>query len=215
MGAVLEPGGARPEGVHLSELRVEAGEAGPVEWATASRPIAGEADSGDCAFVRDVGDAALAAMIDGLGHGPHAHRAASAACEALAKVPLDDLPRAFAAAEGALRRTRGAVMSAALVRPGAVEWAGVGNVAGLIVRRGGRAQLVPRGGILGVDSTAPRVSETPFERGDVLVLATDGIRAAFVDDVGVLDEPTTLARKLLRLHARENDDACVLVATLR
>jgi phosphoserine phosphatase RsbX len=48
--------------------------------------------------------------------------------------------------------------------------------------------------------------------GDVLILATDGIRAGFADGLK-LDEPTRiLADKILNRHFKGNDDALVLVA---
>ena len=55
----------------------DSGRLGPIEWATAGRPLPGEHISGDQRIAVDIdGDAALFGVMDGLGHGPAAATAA-------------------------------------------------------------------------------------------------------------------------------------------
>jgi phosphoserine phosphatase RsbX len=71
------------------------GRLGPIEWATASRPVAGEVVCGDHPIAVDIfGNAALFGVIDGLGHGATAATAATSAAGMInrsAAEPLDVL----------------------------------------------------------------------------------------------------------------------------
>jgi len=63
------------------------GRLGPMEWATAGRPLPGERYSGDQPLAVDIdGDAVLFGVIDGLGHGPAAASAAMRAVHELLEV---------------------------------------------------------------------------------------------------------------------------------
>jgi serine phosphatase RsbU (regulator of sigma subunit) len=48
--------------------------------------------------------------------------------------------------------------------------------------------------------------------GDTLVMATDGIRSAFVAELAARASPEGIARAVFSRHARGTDDALVLVA---
>ena len=62
----------------------ENGRLGPIEWATAGRPLPGEHVSGDQPIAVGIDDdAALFGVIDGLGHGPDAATAAMRAVDVL------------------------------------------------------------------------------------------------------------------------------------
>jgi serine/threonine protein phosphatase PrpC len=100
---------------------------------------------------------------------------------------------------------------------GAMTWLGVGNVEGYLhhaqwADRSGRASLVTRGGIVGSDLPAVQAAVVPVEPGDTLVLATDGIRSGFADDITIGDEPQRLADEALSRYGKGTDDALVLVA---
>lgn len=56
---------------------------GMIEVAGATRPRPGEQRCGDAWLHLDLGDASLLAIVDGLGHGPEAAAAASAALGSL------------------------------------------------------------------------------------------------------------------------------------
>jgi len=192
--------------------------AGALAWAVAGRPLPGQVESGDAALVLDRGGDVLVAVVDGLGHGPEAAAAARAACAALSATK-GDLEALFQACHASQRKERGVAMSAALVEPdGNLSWAGVGNVEGLVVRASlglpqdsGHERLLMRGGVVGGAMPPIRPGGLALRRGDTLVLATDGVG----DDAARSCDarpPDLLAPHLLDRHAKETDDALVLVA---
>src|ERR1041385_867995 len=101
-------------------------------WATRAMP--GETESGDRHVVVMQGDAALVAVIDGIGHGNPAAQAAQAAQRFLENAPRGPLPVVLEQAHAALRTTCGAVMSAVSIErmTGAMSWLGVGNVEAIV-----------------------------------------------------------------------------------
>jgi hypothetical protein len=191
---------------------------GPVvEWGAAGFALEGGA-SGDVHVVAAFPGGALAAVIDGLGHGPEAAAAANLAASVLEASPADPVDALLARCHEALRRTRGAVASLASfdARTASVTWAGVGNVEGFLLRadpavRPAREAITLRGGIVGYQLPAPRLAAVPVARGDVLVLATDGLRSGFGDGLSAAAPPQEMADAILARHARGSDDALVLV----
>jgi hypothetical protein len=74
-----------------------------------------------------------------------------------------------------------------------------------------REGLVPRGGVVGFRLPPLRAINLSVRRGDILVLATDGIRADFNRGL-TLDRPIgDIAAGILLDHGRATDDALVLV----
>jgi phosphoserine phosphatase RsbX len=190
-----------------------------VEWCTAGRPIPGEESSGDDALVVANGSTALVAAIDGVGHGPPARAAAAVAVAALRRRPSDDVVALTRRCHEALRPTRGAAVGLAAFRAdGTVTWLGIGNISGRLVSRG--ALSVPTGrwlgslsGVAGDGDLPPlRPTTIPVRRGDVLILATDGIDGAFGDRVVVTGTCEEIADRVLRDFGRATDDALVVVA---
>jgi hypothetical protein len=188
-----------------------------VEWGAAGFALEGDA-SGDVHVVASFPGGALAAVIDGLGHGPEAAAAANLAASVLEATPADPVDALLARCHEALRKTRGAVASLASfdARSASVTWAGVGNVEGFLLRadpaaRPAREAITLRGGIVGYQLPAPRLAAVPVARGDVLVLATDGLKSGFGDGLSTAERPQEMADGILARHARGSDDALVLV----
>jgi hypothetical protein len=189
-----------------------------LEWSTAASPLPGENTLGDRAVVTFSRDHALAAAIDGLGHGADAANAAEMATTVLERSSAHDVASAIRECHVALRHTRGAALSLASFdcRQGTMMWIGIGNVEARLLRG---AQPLPiieslllNSGIVGHD--LPRLSPrtTPVTRGDVLILATDGIHRDFADFLVPSGSCRELADRILRQHAGGWDDALVLVA---
>jgi phosphoserine phosphatase RsbX len=189
-----------------------------LEWRVAGRPIAGEERSGDDAVVLCSEDEALVAAVDGVGHGPEAAAAADAAIAAVRDGPLQDVVAVAERCHEALRATRGAAVGlAAFARAGTVTWLAVGNITGRLVGGGdmsaaGGHWLGALSGIAGDKLPALTPATFPLRRGDVLIVATDGIDAAFVDDVAATGLCEEIAGRVLRDYARATDDALVVVA---
>jgi negative regulator of sigma-B (phosphoserine phosphatase) len=188
-----------------------------IEWASAARAFEDEPESGDRSVVAELPGGMLLAVIDGLGHGMHAAAAADAAATAIeadAEQPLAEiLRRCHAASLG----TRGCAITLATIDldSATLTWSGVGNVAGVVLHRAPtpiRKLIRGRAGIVG--SRLPRLhSETlKLDDGDVILLASDGIRPDF-GRVATIHLPLQrIADEILAEQALPTDDALVLVA---
>lgn len=191
-----------------------------VEWGVASAALE-DSHSGDQHFVVEGADSFLAVVIDALGHGPIAERAARVAVTSLEEDPTQPLETLVQRAHAALRGTRGAVLSLARIAAGNLTWLGVGNVEGLLLRRApgegkgkgkGREYLLLRGGVVGYRLPTLRPASLALEPGDTLILATDGIREGFIQYYQSEDTPQANADRILSQGRRTTDDALVLVA---
>jgi negative regulator of sigma-B (phosphoserine phosphatase) len=190
-----------------------------LDWAFASRRYEGESESGDLHLVQASGSGVLVAMADGLGHGHEAAEAARIAMgivEAKAEEPLVSIMRAC---HEALMGTRGVVMSLVRFDPElSIASISVGNVEGVVLRADfelRREWLVSQSGAVGHALPILRERSIPVTPGDVLVLATDGIRPTFPDHVRNGERPQDSADRILASCLKGNDDALVLVARYR
>lgn len=182
----------------------------------------GQALSGDLHLVKPLEHGVLVAVADGMGHGRPAQEAARLALEAVSEYSQRPLVQALEYCSQQVRKTRGAVMTVALfnAREDSLQWLGVGNVEGVLVKSGpggkGRQEsLVKSPGILGDHLPSLRTAILQVSPGDTLVLATDGIRREFGEKMDLFEKPETTARDILARYALETDDALVLVATYR
>ncbi|MCF1647638.1 SpoIIE family protein phosphatase, partial [Streptomyces indiaensis] len=141
-------------------------------------PYGGAEYSGDAwAWVR-AGDRVTLMLVDGLGHGPEAARASSAAVTALYRwadlSPADALRRLHDALQG----TRGAAVALAQLdlTAGRLRFAGIGNVGARLRTDGTWRPLLSRPGIVGVHRPGTLQDEEAAWVGDpVLILHTDGL----------------------------------------
>lgn len=189
------------------------------DWAARGRPIAGERESGDRHVAAITASGGLFALIDGLGHGPEAATAARRAVAELERDPQRPVLSLITACHEALRGTRGAVMSLAAIDAarGSLSWAGVGNVEAVVVRGDpvrspARERVLLRSGVVGYQLPPLRANELALFAGDVLIMASDGLRHDFADAPPVGLSAEACADYLLRTFARPTDDALVLVA---
>jgi phosphoserine phosphatase RsbX len=189
-----------------------------LDWGVAVRARAGESECGDGHVVRVLPAGVLLAAIDGLGHGREAAAAAGHAARILEEHADEELAALVGRCHRALAGGRGAVLTLArLDTSGAMSWLGVGNVEGVLVRAGeGRfrreAQLLLRGGVVGLQLPPLRPASLRVRRGDVLALATDGVRPGFAKLLSAPRSPQELADEVLGAHGKSSDDALVLVA---
>jgi serine phosphatase RsbU (regulator of sigma subunit) len=160
--------------------------------------------------------------MDALGHGPEAAATAAAARAALESNPEVSLPRLLHHCHERLQGTRGVALTMALLdeATATMTWLGVGNVLGLLVRADAtqlerNATLLLRNGIVG--RRLPRIdAETlPVAAGDRLIFATDGVASDFANDRLGGGPAQRQADHILNRHCRGDDDALVVVATLR
>jgi negative regulator of sigma-B (phosphoserine phosphatase) len=190
----------------------------PLELGVAERPLPGEWRSGDRAVLAAYDGGALVAAIDGLGHGGEAADAAAAAAAVLAANPDEEPIRLLEACHAALARTRGAVMTLAWfdLAEESLSWTGVGNVEGRLVHAGAGPRAptegaLTKGGVVGYNLPAVRVTGTDLENGDVMVLATDGIDSGFPRAMSAGGSAQDIADRILAAHGKDSDDALVVV----
>jgi len=192
--------------------------AGFIEWGVAGRPFPGEKVSGDRHAVVPRPEGMLVAVIDALGHGAAAESTARKASGILERHAGDPLPFLIQRCHEGLTGDRGAVIGAAVIdgRRGTMSWAGVGNVLGLLIpgAEGTRTaeRLLAPPGIVGGQLPALRAESIPLAAGDLILLATDGLREGLVDGLLPGDgDLQQLAERLILDYATGNDDALVLI----
>jgi negative regulator of sigma-B (phosphoserine phosphatase) len=190
----------------------------PIEWAVAELAQPGQSESGDRHLVLPTPDGGLVAVVDGLGHGAEAASAAKVAVRALERGGDRPLVQLFRDCHQSLIGTRGAVISAASfsVLGETMTWLGVGNVEGRLLRAPVSDGLLPdallvRGGVVGAHLPRLVARTARIRRGDMLIVATDGIRSEFLDAPLPYQEPQALADHVLARWGTQADDALVLV----
>lgn len=197
---------------------VQAG--GIIDYGVATRTRDGETVAGDLHVVRAHPGGVLMAVIDGLGHGADAALAADIAAQVVGTHGSSDIVQIMEACHERLRGSRGVVMTLVSVTPAAdiVTAVGVGNVQGMIVRHGDTTEdpardfILLRGGVVGHLLPGLRPSVMRITRGDLFVLATDGISIEFTTEERLTQHPQEIADRILSRHATRTDDALVLVA---
>jgi anti-sigma regulatory factor (Ser/Thr protein kinase) len=183
------------------------------------RPIPGEPVSGDHAgFVR-ADENLLVALVDGLGHGPDARKAADIAIAQLCARPTAALDAMLDDCHLALHKSRGAVGGVARVHEEhtELEAAGVGNVTLQVVDIQGARRVMGSSRVLGAPGPwrSPKRELLPIGSREVLILFSDGLssRVDMSQHAELLREhPIVIASQLVQRFARNTDDVLVLVA---
>lgn len=202
----------------------EQGWLGPFEWAAKGRPLPGEQVCGDRPIAVQVNrTGALIGVLDGLGHGAEAARAALCGVEVLRDSCAEPLDVLFQRCHRAMADTRGAAMTLAQIDfpSSTLRWVGIGNVSANLVSKkpGGvevRASARLVGGIVGY--RLPEIikpQDASIRPGDLLVIASDGITDDHLDDIDFAASAFVIAEQILSRHSKDNDDALVLTARHR
>ncbi|MHB9023877.1 MAG: ATP-binding protein [Armatimonadota bacterium] len=209
-----------------------------LDISAATRAYPGMELNGDTFVIKQWSRGALVGVIDGVGHGQFAHRAAQSArhyIETHYDRPLNAL---FLGTSRACHATRGVVMALArfeyqssVAQPlfdgyethghnadptTVLSFAGVGNIEARVFGGADHLSLLVKRGLIGLSNTMPHVHVTthPWQRQHLLVLHSDGIRSNWrLDDFPMLADASAdvMARYLLNHLARDEDDATVLV----
>lgn len=180
-------------------------------------PMEGEAACGDAWGMERHSEGATFMVVDGLGHGIEASRAAALAIEVLRENPGDPAIRLLDRAHGRLRATRGAAV--AVIRHererGEVVFAGVGNISVAVIDGETRRAMVSHNGIVGHNMARSDEYRYPWPRGALLVAHSDGLESRW--DVAafpgvVAHHASIIAATLYARHTRKRDDVVVMVA---
>jgi anti-sigma regulatory factor (Ser/Thr protein kinase) len=188
----------------------------PLAFGVATRPHPNSQVNGDAFVIMHWAQSALAGVIDGLGHGQFAHRAAQAArqyVESHFDLPLAQI---FRGTGRACRATRGVVMALARFDWGLerLAFASVGNIEVRVYPPSEPFQFSIRRGIVGLNAPSALVTEHPWRAENMMVLHSDGVGThwAWSDFPSLAGKPVTAAaQELLRALAKQEDDATVLV----
>jgi hypothetical protein len=187
-----------------------------VELGAVCLPKSGEEVAGDGWLLCASGDYRTVLVVDGLGHGPNAARAARAATEAFATHAGAAPGALMQICHLALAPTRGAAGAAARVDAAKKHgtFAGIGNIACRVESTGERRQLVSHSGTLGHVMRRVQEFEFDFPAGALLILHSDGLTTRWTN----ADYPGLMARHagliagvLYRDHNRGHDDVTVVV----
>jgi anti-sigma regulatory factor (Ser/Thr protein kinase) len=175
----------------------------------------GEEASGDAWSVVHDGAWATILLVDGLGHGVEAARAAAAAVRELRPgVPPEALLERM---HDALRPTRGAAAAIARLNraTGTLRFAGIGNIAARIVDSATTRALVSMNGTLGHSVRRFQGFDYQLASDALLVMHSDGCSGGW--DLAlhpglVRRDPLVIASVLVRDFERGRDDVSVIVA---
>jgi serine/threonine protein phosphatase PrpC len=159
----------------------------------------------------------LVCVIDGLGGGVEAARAADAAAEVVRAKPGDDPALLLQRSHGALHGTRGAVMALLTfnLQLRSVTYMGVGNI-GAQVYSALPIKPISKNGIIGYKLPHLLKLAYSYNFGDTFVLYSDGISSRLNIDtsINLTLTPQSLAERILQLHGKENDDATVVAVRI-
>jgi phosphoserine phosphatase RsbX len=197
-----------------------------IEWSVASRALPGQASSGDRHLVSAWRGGVLVGVVDGLGHGVEAAAAARIAVTVLDEHAGEPVSALAQHCHRALRQTRGVVMTLVVVEPeearatATATVLGVGNVEAMLWRADPRGQprresALLRGGVVGYQLPALQADSWPLAPDDVVVFATDGVRADFGDAVNPAEPVAEIVERIMAEKFRGTDDGLVLAFKYR
>lgn len=188
-----------------------------LEWDAASRALPGQSASGDLYLVKPFPGGALAAVVDGLGHGEEALVAAQKAISVLSEHVAESVITQVNRCHEALRPTRGVAMTVVSFNfvESLVTVLGIGNVETVLLRGNGGVNpaaetMLLRAGVVGYQLPSLRASVFSVQRGDLMVFCTDGIDSSFTVGLTAAEPPRRLVNRILEQHFKGNDDAMVL-----
>ena len=189
-----------------------------IDWGLATRIMPGARESGDLHVIHEFSEGTLIGALDGLGHGPEAAVASRLCASVLTEYAGEPLAEIVARCHARLRGTRGVVLGMCTLREKASAWSwiGVGDVSGVLVRAGAGARresrfLVQHSGVVGGLMPRLRASTVSAVPGDVLILATDGVRTDYSHELHPIGTPQQIAERILDRHATGVDDALAVV----
>ena len=179
-----------------------------------------QAVCGDAWAVELGPDRSVLMLADGLGHGPLAAEASSAAGNVFHDCARLGVEEILGQVHLALKRTRGAAVGVAEIDSGrqTLTFAGVGNVGGRVFSGEGAHHLVAHNGTAGRTAGTIRGLSHPWPADGLLVLHSDGLVSHWSLDAypGLRShDPSLVAGVLYRDFSRGDDDASVLVARVR
>lgn len=184
-------------------------------WGAVCRAKQSQSVSGDIYVVQEYGEGrVLAAIIDGLGGGVEAARAADAARQIITQYIEGSLQELIQRSHAALHTTRGAVIGLLRLDQAGhqASFMGVGNI-GVQVYSRQPIKPISKNGIIGYRLPTLLELHYVYDPGDVFVLYSDGVSSHFTTDnrIDIKQPPQRLAEQILTSYGKYTDDATVVV----
>ena len=179
-----------------------------------SLPCEGYDVNGDAVLVRTIDGGFLVAVIDALGHGPTAAAIANQGIAYLAQAAVPDgVLSVMHGLHDALQGSRGAAAMVLVLRGGAIEGCGVGNVDLRTLGGSVPARLSP--GIIGVRVRRYNVFTGAVPPGARLLIFSDGISAQVPIAETASMAPAEACRFIHGKYRRAHDDSTILVIDVK
>ena len=183
-------------------------------------PIHGESVCGDSYLIEVNPSRSMYMMVDGLGHGAGAAEAADEAVATVSRFQRESASEIIVRTHDALKKTRGAAMSVAIVDHErlVMTYAGVGNISASLLNGQSSRSLVSQNGTLGaILPRSPQEYTVPISRETILLMFSDGLttKASPMGYLGLqARHPALIAGVLFRDFSRRRDDATVMIAPI-
>ncbi|MGE8149708.1 ATP-binding protein [Pseudomonas vancouverensis] len=160
-----------------------------------------------------------ALVIDGLGHGEDAEKAARAGESAFAPIPFASPVQLLEEMHIAMTATRGGAAAVAQFDAGrdGLTFAGIGNIGACLVTADKSRGLASHPGIVGVQFRKAQPFDYAQVNGQLLIMYSDGLQSRWnlQDYPGLVHRhPAVIAAVLHRDFCRGRDDVTVLVIAL-
>lgn len=204
--------------MQMTPVQVPQTEASVVEWALGRRSRDVDKMSSLSSVVKSTPSGFLIAVIDATQDGKPGCNAAKAAAEIFEGYTHHTLVDLFNRADRCAKETGGCSVSATIFNTSyhTATWFGVGNVQGYLYHRSPSANpryqwLKLQQGFVGDNRFQIREHTNPIKYGDLLILATSGIRPDFATELPIEGKPRIVADSLLAGYTRDEDDALMLV----
>jgi phosphoserine phosphatase RsbX len=185
-----------------------------ITWGAVCRAKQGQSISGDVYVVREYAEGqVLISVIDGLGGGSEAERAARLAAQLLEQYPDYPLQDLIRRSHTALHSTRGAVIGILRLEQATnhATYVGVGNI-GIQVYSRQPIKPISKNGILGFRLPSLLELRYVYDPGDIFVLYSDGVSSTFAQDgkIDIKQPPQRMADQILETYGKHTDDATVV-----
>ena len=211
------------EGLCVVARKFEAGTPEPFETAVAGEPYPGEIISGDDAICLRSEAGFLAAVCDGLGHGPEAREASKEAVESIARHRDLDLREIVIAVNSEIAGSRGCALSIARFdkQTSTLQCVSAGDVRSHLYHFRDAHFFTSTPLVIGereLSTRRLRVEEATIAPGSVFAMFTDGLetKTTLKGQLELLRQPAIVnAQHLIARHARRTDDSLVFVARFR
>jgi negative regulator of sigma-B (phosphoserine phosphatase) len=185
-----------------------------ITWGAVCRAKQSQTVSGDVYLVQAYEEGrVLAAVIDGLGGGEEAARAARLAEKTIREHIEHPLQEVVRLSHAALHSTRGAVIGLLRLELGShhASYVGVGNI-GVHVYSRQPIKPISKNGILGFRLPTLLELRYMYDPGDIFVMYSDGISGGFSQDgkIDIKQAPQRMAEQILATYGKYTDDATVV-----